>query len=140
MASSDTRTYREVLCLSTDRERERRGEGRGEGRGVCVRRLTCVRMSASSQCTFVRSEVRATLISISRFTSPVTFIFSNTSTHTLGRTTGARNRLKLHNQSSVWPNQSMMDYIIASWDAIFNISARGRRDEGVTSARTPLRI
>ena len=36
-----------------------------------------------------------------------------------------RNRLDFHNQSSVWPNQSMIDCIIGSWDAILRISAHG---------------
>ena len=50
------------------------------------------------------------------------------------------NRLDFHNQSSVWPNQSMIDCIIGSWDAILKISAHGRWDEGVILAITPFGI
>ena len=50
------------------------------------------------------------------------------------------NRLDFHNQSSVWPNQSMIDCIIGSWDAILIISAHERWDEGLISTITPLGI
>ena len=50
------------------------------------------------------------------------------------------NRLDSHNQSSVWPDQSMIDCIIGSWDAILKISAYGWWDEGLMSTITPLGI
>ena len=40
------------------------------------------------------------------------------------------NQLDFHNQSSVWPNRSMVDCIIGSWGTIFKISAHGWWDRG----------
>ena len=53
---------------------------------------------------------------------------------------GAGNRLDFHKQSSVWPNQSMIDCVIGSLDAILKISACGRWDEGLISTDAPLAI
>ena len=50
------------------------------------------------------------------------------------------NRLDVHNRSSVWPNQPMIDCIIGSWNAILKISAHGRWYEGMISAINPLVI
>ena len=50
------------------------------------------------------------------------------------------NQLDCHNHSVVWPNQSMIDCIMGSSDAIFLNSARERWDEGVLPAITPLGI
>ena len=50
------------------------------------------------------------------------------------------NRLDFHNQSSVWPNQSMVDCTTGSWDAILKKFAHGRWNEGVLSTITPLGI
>ena len=45
------------------------------------------------------------------------------------------NRLDFHNQSSVWPNRSMI--IIGSRDAVLKISANWRRHEEAISTVTP---
>ena len=127
-----------------------------------MRERNCQRLSSSCRKPVACSEVMAeptprlpTSRSDSRCTTLATLTSGSWTQHTTvrrGRQRGAaRKRLVTSrhfnrwrwesarfSQPSVWPQRSLIDCILGSWEDIMKIYPHERRDKGVTSAVTPL--